>query len=493
MSASPRKGASRLDVVFALSGGVLLSAAQPPLYPAFLAYFCLVPLFAALRGKRYWSSFSLGYVWGFVSNLLSLYWIAIPTFAGMVGAVLILSLYNGLFALLFSFFERRSEALALAVSPILWVGMEFVRSYGVLGFPWMDLGYSQGPYAVIIQMADLVGHRGISFWIVVINALIFAIFFARKRIWLYFALLIAAFLLPLGYGIWKLKQPPLPESIRVALIQENIPAKLKWEKGFRRKSIHSYAAAIDSIGKPVDLIVLPETATAHYHRNFPGLMAVLQKASARAGAPILTGTLDYDPENRSNYYNAAVLMTPESISESYHKMELVPMSEHIPFQDKFPLLRKIEVGGSHFTRGREYTIFDVGGVRFGSPICFEILFERSALGFARNGAMCLINITNDDWFGMTPGPYQHANFVRFRAVENRFGIARCAQSGISMIVDEKGRIKSALSLHTKGTLVGDLPVSEKRPPFTRLGDWVGSGSFVATPLLLLLAGLLLRA
>ena len=144
MNVTPRKESSRLDIVFALSGGVLLSAAQPPLFPAFLAFFCLVPLFAALRGKGYRSVFFLGYIWGFTSNLLSLYWIAMPTFAGMVGAVLILSLYNGVFALIFSFVERRSEALALAFSPILWTGLEFVRGYGVIGFPWMDLGYTQG-------------------------------------------------------------------------------------------------------------------------------------------------------------------------------------------------------------------------------------------------------------------------------------------------------------------------------------------------------------
>lgn len=493
MKKLPRKESNRLDIVFALSGGVLLSAAQPPLFPAFLAFFCLVPLFAALRGKGYRSVFFLGYIWGFTSNLLSLYWIAMPTFAGMVCAVLILSLYNAVFALIFSFVERRSEALALALSPIIWTGMEFIRGYGITGFPWMDLGYTQGPYAVIIQMADLVGHRGISFWIVLVNVLIFAIFFMRKRIWLLFIALIVVVLLPIGYGIYKLNQPPLPDSIEVALLQGNIGAEQKWEGSFRRKNVHFFAAMIDSLDRPVDLIVMPETATAHYHSMYPALMSVLQEASARADAPILTGTLDFDPGLRkTHYYNASVVVTATKIGDSYHKMELVPMSEHIPFQDKFPALRKIEVGGSHFRRGTEYKVFDVDGMKFGSPICFEALFGRSARGFARGGARFLVNITNDDWFGMSPGPYQHANFSRFRAVENRLGIARCAQTGISILVDEKGRIKGSLPLHVKGTLIGNIPLAAGRTLFTEIGDWVGYGSLIATPLLLIILGLMFR-
>ncbi|MCK5833207.1 apolipoprotein N-acyltransferase [bacterium] len=491
MTKTTRTAAGWKDLILALSGGVLLSSAQPPLFPTFLSYFCLVPLFMVLHGKRYFSSFALGYLWGFTSNILSLYWIALPTFAGMVAAVTILSLYNALFALAYSFFERRNKALALAVSPILWVAMEFIRGYGRLGFPWMDLAYTQGNYTVLIQMADIFGHLGISFWIVAINAMIFAFSIMRKRRGLLLLALILTFALPLAYGLYRLKQPPPSETIKIALMQGNISAEQKWEPGFRRANIHHYVHMIDSLPERVDLIVLPETATAHYHRSYPALVGLLQKASDRAGAPILTGTLDFDPGRRStHYYNASVLIEPMKVSESYHKMELVPMSEQIPFQEYFPVFRDLDVGGSHFARGEEYTTFQFDSFKFGTPICFESAFSRSSLGFAKEGAQFLINITNDDWFGFTPGPYQHANFSRFRAVENRLGIARCAQTGISLFVDENGRFKSSLPLHVKGVLIEELPIVHKKTFFTKTGEWVGYGSLFATPLLLALMALL---
>jgi len=411
----------------------------------------------------------------------------------MIGAVTLLSLYSALFALLYSFLERRSEALALAASPVLWVAMEFARGYGRLGFPWLDLAYTQGNYTVFIQMADITGHLGISLWIVAINALIFALFFIGKRRLILIIALILTFVLPIIYGLYCLKRPEPSESIKIALIQGNIPAEQKWEGPFRRQNIHIYSAMIDSLDEPVDLIVLPETATAHYHRSYPALIGILQQASDRAGAPIITGTLDFDPERRStHYYNASVLIEPMRISESYHKMELVPMSEQIPFQEFIPGLRNLDVGGSHFARGENFLVFEVEKGKFGTPICFESVFSRSALGFARMGAQFLVNLTNDDWFGMTPGPYQHANFSRFRAVETRLAVARCAQTGISLFIDTKGRLISSLPLGVKATLVGSIPVSSGGTFFTRSGEWLGYGSLFATPFLLVLAVLLLK-
>ena len=488
-----REGIAGKDILFALVGGALLSASQPPLVTSFLAYFCLVPLFVALRNKTYRAAFGLGYIWGFVSNLMSLYWIALPTAGGMVAAVIILSLYNAGFALLYSFLERRREWLALAASPIFWTGMEFLRGYGRLGFPWMDLAYTQGQYAPIIQIADLVGHRGITFWLVIVNVLVFAIF-TKKRKWVWGVLLALAFGGVLGYGFWKLSEPPSGEMFRVALLQSNITATQKWESGFRRKNVRTYVAMMDSLAEKVDLVVLPESATAYYHRNRPDIIEDLRIAAARHNTPILSGTLDFDPERRkTHYYNSAMVITPAGLMEQvYHKMELVPMSEQIPFQDVLPGLREIDVGGSHFARGSEYTIFDVRGTEIGAPICFEAAFPRSIRNFRRAGAEVIINITNDGWFGITPGPYQHANFIRFRAVENRIGIARCAQTGISLIASPKGIIEKSLPLGVRGALIGEVQTATRKSFFSRAGDWVGTGSLIATPLLMIIFGFLVK-
>lgn len=480
------------DIVLAVAGGVLLSASQQPLQTPFLAFFCLIPLFIALRGKNYRSAFILAYLWGFVSNALSLYWIAIPTFGGMVAAIVILALYNALFGLAYSFFERRSQAIALAVSPILWTAMEFIRGYGRLGFPWLDLGYTMGPYTVIIQIADIFGHLGITFWLVTINALILGFVVARKRRWFVLALLIIVAVLPFPYGIWRLNRPNEVESIRVALLQSNISAYQKWERDFRNQNIEYYVSMMDSLPEKVDLIVLPETATAHYHRVRPEVVDELVSASRRFDTPILTGTLDFEPSNRKIYYNSAMLVTPVGASRCYNKIMLVPMSEQIPFQERFEILMKLDLGGSHFSRGKEFVLFDVSGIKVASPICYESLFPHIVRNFNLAGARCIINITNDGWFGITQGPHQHANFNRFRAVENRFGIGRCAQTGISLIVDRYGRFTRTLPLDTKGAIIGDVQLKKETTFYARMGDWLGAGSLFASPILMLFIGFLLK-
>jgi apolipoprotein N-acyltransferase len=425
--------------------------------------------------------------------MISLYWIAIPTVGGMFGAVFILGLYNSLFALCFSFIERRNFAFALAASPIIWTAMEFARGFGRLGFPWLDMGYSQGSYPVIIQMADIIGHRGISLWIVAVNALILAIIIAKKnRVALTIALILTV-IAPIAYGISKMKTPEPADTIKVALLQSNISAYQKWDRGFRSENIKYYVSMMDSVHEKVDLIILPETATAYYHRNHPEIVSQLMEASAKFGAPILTGTLDYDPKDpQDSYYNASMVVTSQGNSDCYWKIMLVPMSEQIPFQEYSSFLRKLDLGGSHFSRGSFFKVFDVDGLKFSSPICFEAVFPHVSREFVKNGAMFLANITNDGWFGETPGPYQHENFCRFRAVENHVGICRAAQTGISLIIDPRGVITKSLPLDTKGVLIGDVSLVSHRSIFNRAGDWVAVGSFFLTPILLILIGITVR-
>jgi apolipoprotein N-acyltransferase len=150
------------------------------------------------------------------------------------------------------------------------------------------------------------------------------------------------------------------------------------------------------------------------------------------------------------------------------------------------------LGGSHFSKGSFYKVFDVNGLKFSSPICFEAVFPNVSRQFVKNGARFLANITNDGWFGMTPGPYQHANFNRFRAVENRVGICRAAQTGISLIVDPYGRITKSLPLGVKGAIIGDVALGSKRTFYNIAGDWVALGSFFVTPILLILIGITVK-
>ncbi|MCD6532356.1 apolipoprotein N-acyltransferase, partial [bacterium] len=184
------------------------------------------------------------------------------------------------------------------------------------------------------------------------------------------------------------------------------------------------------------------------------------------------------------YFNSAVVVMPDgSYQQTYNKIQLVPFSEYIPLQDKFKFLRKLNYGGSHFTPGDEFTIFDINSAKFGVMICYESIFTHIARKFRSSGAEFLVNITNDGWFGKSQGPYQHAMFNVFRAIENRIWIARCANTGISMFVDPHGVITHRTRLFERAVLVGEIELTHTTTIYDRLGDFVGWGSLALSPIL----------
>jgi apolipoprotein N-acyltransferase len=168
-----------------LLSAFLISLAYPPLPLGFLAYFSLVPLIFALENETPKNAFKLGYLFGLVSNLLLLYWIAWPIFLGYYilllaasVAILILSFYSAILTFFYGLIQRRWKAKAVFVLPFLWVGMEYLRSLGEVAFPWLNLSYTQTKYLNLIQYASLTGAYGVSFWIVCLNVILY--FYAKS-------------------------------------------------------------------------------------------------------------------------------------------------------------------------------------------------------------------------------------------------------------------------------------------------------------------------
>jgi apolipoprotein N-acyltransferase len=211
--------------------------------------------------------------------------------------------------------------------------------------------------------------------------------------------------------------------------------------------------------------------------------------------PVFSGYADYDlgTDGRVRSYNAAGMFNPDGTGgERYAKRHLVPFGERMPFQWLLPVLGKLELGQAEWTPGAGPVLFPSAAGPFACLVCFESIFPKLAREDVRRGARWLVNITNDDWFGDSPALAQHAAMAVFRAVENGVPLARCANTGITQVVDGRGRVVSRLPVYREGVLVAALPAALPPTPFNRSGDWPGALTAAALAALLALAALSTR-
>jgi apolipoprotein N-acyltransferase len=173
-------------------------------------------------------------------------------------------------------------------------------------------------------------------------------------------------------------------------------------------------------------------------------------------------------------YNAALLFEGGEIVQTYRKLHLVPFTEHFPYRRLLPgVYEWLANADTHFwEKGDQYTVFEAGGVRFSTPICFEDTFPHLARGFVRRGAQVLVNMTNDSWSNSVACEMQHMSIALFRTLETRRSLVRSTNGGITCVIDPNGRITAMLQPFTQGTLVAEVPVLDRgQTLYTRWGDW----------------------
>ena len=499
-----RRGLSPKELLFAALSGAVLALAFPPLKTGFLAYAALVPLFLLIEDGRPRGGFLAGFAVGVVFHAAALYWIGGITVAGMLFAILLLSTFLGVFALLLNVLTRRFGARAMWAAPFLWTAVEYLRSQGELGFPWTALGSTQTYYPSLIQFATITGVYGVSFWIVTLNVVALRLIRAyrnRRRSIVWGVVLAALFAVPYTYGRMEIPDRELPGDLKIAVVQPNIPPEMKWRdsNGLEISFEALERMTVEASQYTPDLVVWPETATPCYLRLRARYRGIVQELADSLQIPILTGAPDYDVRTQ-NAYNAAFLFSPgERRLQQYNKINLVPISERVPFRDLLPLLGKIKWdvletgnwGQAFFSRGTEWTVFQHPRGPFSVLICFESIFPDLVRKFARGGARFLVNITNDAWFGRSSAPHQHARAAVFRAIENRIGIARSANTGVSMFVDPYGRTFETTRIFTPALRIGSLPLRAEETFYTRYGNLFSLGCTLISAGALL-AALILR-
>lgn len=476
------------STVAALASGILLALAFPRPSLAFLAWIALVPLVATMESRPFRSGFVAGL--GFFG--LVLYWLNIVmTTYGRLHPALSVVAYILLACYLSLFFgtatwaaSRLKEKLSLPVAltlPVLWVALEFLRSFLLSGFPWALLGYSQGHQLALIQSADLFGVYGLSFLIVLVNAaLAGALHGLRRRDVKTLprtALAAAAvlFFANLGYGLWRLGDDldGREKQLRVGLVQGNIDQSIKWDPAFQGTTIERYRDLSLKVGHGADLVIWPESATPFYLQDGGPLAEIVLDVPRLTGAGLLVGSPAYEIVNRRpQYLNSAFLLASDGrMLGRSDKVHLVPFGEYVPFGRFLPFIDKMVTGIGDFSPGT-VTPLPMNGSELGVLVCFEGIFPELARDYVRKGSDLLVNITNDAWFGRSSAPWQHLGMTRFRAVENRVWVARAANTGVTAFIAPSGRITAQTGLFEAEALAGSVGLGARPSLYTRIGDAV---------------------
>jgi len=484
------------DILFPAVAGASLTLAYPPFKLGFLAYLGLIPIFYIVENTSVKTALKIGFFWGIGLNTASLYWICYDTVKGGISAILFLSFLSSIVFIFINYGLKRFESNFIYIFPFVWTGWEFLRSIGPFGFPWLSIAYTQTYYTSLIQYVSITGVYGVSFWICIINIVIYYIItnVKIKKVVTAFVILLIIFTVPFIYGNVELnKARPESGSLKVALIQGNIPPKIKLKGSAVRDNFDTYIRLSRDAaeGKP-DFLIWPESATYCYLRYNSLYLNLLRAFSNELKIPVFTGSLDIEYEksnNNAKYYNSAFLIKPFSNDlEVYSKIHLVPFGEWVPYGDIFPFLYNLDIAMGNFTPGKEFTIFNIPqklnknreisqninetkkDIKFSAVICFESIFSNLVRNFCKNGAEFLIVITNDAWFGKTSAPYQHAQIAVFRAIENRIPIARCANTGVSMFIDKMGRVIKESKIFTESILINEINLRNEETFYTRYGE-----------------------
>ncbi len=482
------------QILAAVLSGLLLALASPgqiTFSPA--AWLALIPLFYAIcqRDTTPRSAAIIGLVAGITYYPLLLYWIVIvlgryggiPLW-GAVPAMLLLALYMSLYLAAFSLLTRRLQGKFSLIwsAPVAWVAMDYLRSWLFTGFPWSDLAYSQFKNPLLIQISDLTGHYGVTFLIVMVNALVFQAFTGRRksagRNDIAFKAAIFLVILALSYNLLRMKnitgELSKNNTFGIGVVQGNIAQGQKWLPHLQRETFQKYidlSAGIMADNKPA-LIVWPETAIPFYLAESNIKHEISELAATNEGLAFLTGApyREKSPSKPTRYYNSAFFINGKGLQDDiYSKQHLVPFGEYIPLKDLLPFLAPLVETVADFTPGIFHKPVTCQNVGVGVLICFESIFPSLARHQVASGAGLMVNLTNDAWYGRSSAPWQHLSMAVFRAIENRRSLARSANTGISGFIDPLGRMHQLSPLFEDFAAYQEMPLTSVRSVFTFYG------------------------
>ena len=451
------------------------------LVTAWIAPACLL---VALHGLAPRAALFRGFLLGLVAHAFVLHWIFVvtvtyggaPVWAGFITPAL-LATYpaaaTALFAAGAAFLAGRGRAGPVSLA-VLWAVIDHARSFVFGGFPWATLGYGLHLDAPLLGWASITGVYGLSAIAVAgsVSLLVGVRPFAGPRRPRVAAAGVAAVLALHAIGAWLAPPAAIGDSVRVAVLQGNIEQGVKWAPDFFERTLQIYEGlARDAAAEGAELIVLPETAIPGALTD-PELSARFAVLARQTGARLVVGAAGVDWDETGtvpSVFDSAYLFSADGhISERYDKSHLVPFGEYLPLR---PLLGRFikalatGVTNRDLTPGGGPRAVESWGppgegqtLRLGVPICYELLFPDLVRRMSKDGAQLLLGITNDAWYGATGAPYQFLAMTAMRSAETGTWTARAANTGVSALIDERGRVRDRTGIFERGYLVGDVPL-----------------------------------
>ncbi len=468
----------------------------------------LIPLLAA--GEKCNScrnAAGLGLLSGFAFYYIELYWItnSIAGFTSLPQVLVILvmgllALYLGLYIAFFCGAWHSLNKLPAIATPVgkiiaagagaaIWILLEDLRARFLGGFPWHPLGLTQIDNPLLTWLLPFGGVRLLSGLLIISNIGIYLC--GRELRQKHFrnaaiygcVLLTPIISMALDGKYFMHSSGPQSEStnpseplgnrgnrnryLKVVLIQPNIQQKEKWRPENRARIINKmFSLSRQSLSSKPDLIVWPEAALPLLLEKEPLIYNELQEFTGINQTGLMLGSprlISRPDSTKKKLFNSIFLISPTQPTQIYNKIKLVPYGEFTPLTTIFPFISKI-VPGLDYSSGNNVHNFDFKGFKIAPSVCFEGVFPTFTARFFAVGANLLINLTNDAWFGNSPGPRQHLMNIRLRALENRCTICRCANTGISAIITPDGRITQQLPLNQAGIITATV-TGRQKPTF----------------------------
>ncbi len=458
-------------------------------------------------------------------NIAATYWIWYVSPAGAVGALTCNSLFmTAIFAIFIAvrnFCCRKGCGCTILPHLIficIWVAWEHAYHEIELSWPWLTLGNSFATSTRLVQWYDVTGAEGGSLWILLSGLTLFLSIRAlqcgaKRRALCHAAIWAVVVTVPTAVSLVRFySYREEGEPVEVVAVQPNVDPFAKYGVIAQSSLDERLIALADSIATPATrYIITPETFTYDIDLDNPGgnlsFARYCEFLSSRPGTSMLLGALSYrnyghgpkpttSARRRSSgwtdVYNSAMMFDAGGEISFSNKSKLVPGVEIIPYQDKFTFLGKIfdHFGGSTESYGRSSRMEPLEGAdgHVAAPmICYESIYSDYSSRAVKAGADFLAVITNDGWWGDSPGYHQHFRYAKLRAIENRRDLVQVANNGISGFIDQKGEVLSSTPYWVETAIRGTIHTRNGLTFFSMHGDFIGRGAPVAALALLLLA------
>jgi apolipoprotein N-acyltransferase len=357
---------------------------------------------------------------------------------------------------------------------LLFTALDHARSFVFGGFPWATLGYGQHANDALLALAPGTGVYGLSF-VSVLGAAAIAQFVRtglRNRPPLAAQTALAAVALVLVAGALSrgaVDESDLPQ-VRIAVLQGNVDQGQKWDSAAAEQILANYEGlARDAAAQGADWIVWPESSVPGMIDVDPELRRRLADLARETGAVQILGAVGLAQPagaRRPEFFDSAVILDATgAFGPRYDKSHLVPFGEYIPFRPVLGFFLEAIARGiapDNVTQGSGPRAFDVSGpsgaLSVGAPICYELIFPDLVRRMVDDGAEVLLALTNDAWYGRTGAPYQFLVMTAMRSAELRVWTARAANTGVSAIIDSRGRVRKRTRIFERGLLVADVPL-----------------------------------